>query len=139
MDRRNILMRVIIMLALLAFPVAEIWILVSLAQQYGWWVAVYIIGIALLGLQLIRDEKQQLSGRMMQNLTQGGNPMKAMFGSARNIIAGVLLVIPGVITDIIAVILLLIPIKSGGQSSPAYKGQRAANDDVIEGEFHRED
>lgn len=132
-------MRVMIMLALLAFPVAEIWILVSLAQQYGWWVAIYIIGIALLGLQLIRDEKQQLSGRMMQNLTQGGNPMKAMFGSARNIIAGVLLVIPGVMTDIIAVILLLIPIKSGGQSSPAYKGQQAANDDVIEGEFHRED
>lgn len=132
-------MRVIIILALLAFPVAEIWILVSLAQQYGWWVAVYIIGIALLGLQLIRDEKQQLSGRMMQNLTQGSNPMKAMFGSARNIIAGVLLVIPGVITDIIAVILLLIPIKNGGHHSPTYTEQRAANDDVIEGEFHRED
>lgn len=132
-------MRVVIMLALLAFPVAEIWILISLAQQYGWWVVLYIIGIALLGLQLIRDEKQQLSGRMMQNLTQGGNPMKAMFGSARNIIAGVLLIIPGVITDIIAVILLLIPIKNGGQNPPAYKGEKAANDDVIEGEFHRED
>lgn len=132
-------MRVVIMLALLAFPVAEIWTLISLAQQYGWWLALYLVGIAVLGLQLIRDEKQQFSGRMMQNLTQGGSPIKAMFGSARNIVAGVLLIIPGVITDIIAVILLLIPIKSGVQSSPAYKAQKAANDDVIEGEFHRED
>jgi len=132
-------MRIVIMLALLAFPVAEIWILISLAQQYGWWLALYLIGIAVLGLQLIRDEKLLFSGRMMQNLTQGGNPIKAMFGSARNIIAGVLLIIPGVITDIIAVILLLIPIKNSGQNLPAYKGEKAANDDVIEGEFHRED
>ncbi|OIQ96894.1 phage T7 F exclusion suppressor FxsA [mine drainage metagenome] len=132
-------MRFIIMLALLAFPVAEIWILISLAHHYGWWVAVYLIVIALLGLQLIRDEKLLFSGRMMQSLTQGGNPLKAMFGSARNIIAGILLIIPGVITDIIAVILLLIPIKNGGQNPPTYAGEKAANDDVIEGEFRRED
>ena len=77
-------MRLIFMLILLAFPIAEIWILVSLMHQYGWWVVLYLVVVALLGLQLIRDEKLLFSGRMMQSLTQGGNPMKAMFGSARN-------------------------------------------------------
>ena len=131
-------MRLILTLALLAFPIAEIWILVNLFQQYGWWVLLYLVAMVLLGLQLIRDEKLLFSGRMMQSLSQGGNPMKAMFGSARNIIAGILLIIPGVITDLIAVVLLLIPVDKNAIKSTTFK-QQAANDDVIEGEFHREE
>ena len=132
-------MRIIITLALLAFPIAEISILISLANQYGWWVLLYLVVVALLGLQLIRDEKLLFSGRMMQSLMQGGNPVKAIFGSARNIIAGILLIIPGVLTDIIAVVLLLIPVNKSGQNASKHQSRQAANDDVIEGEFHRED
>ena len=131
-------MRLILTLALLAFPIAEIWILVNLFQQYGWWVLLYLVAMVLLGLQLIRDEKLLFSGRMMQSLSQGGNPLKAMFGSARNIVAGILLIIPGVITDLIAVVLLLIPVDKSAIKSTTFK-QQAANDDVIEGEFHREE
>lgn len=131
-------MRLIVTLALLAFPIAEIWILINLFQQYGWWVLLYLVAMVLLGLQLIRDEKLLFSGRMMQSLSQGGNPMKAMFGSARNIIAGILLIIPGVLTDVIAVVLLLIPVDKSTVKSSTFK-QQAANDDVIEGEFHREE
>ena len=131
-------MRIFFLLALLAFPVLEIWILIKLAHQYGWWVLFYLVAVALLGLQLIRDEKLLFSGRMMQNLKQGGNPIKAMFGSARNIIAGILLIIPGVMTDLIAVVLLLIPVNKDVQTTSNYS-QKAANDDVIEGEFHREE
>ncbi len=131
-------MRLIITLALLAFPIAEIWILINLFHQYGWWVILYLVAMVLLGLQLIRDEKLLFSGRMMQSLNQGGNPMKAMFGSARNIIAGILLIIPGVITDLIAVVLLLIPVDKSVIKSSTFK-QQAANDDAIEGEFHREE
>ncbi|MDI1298440.1 FxsA family protein [Methylotenera sp.] len=131
-------MRLILTLALLAFPIAEIWILINLFQQYGWWVLLYLVAMVLLGLQLIRDEKLLFTGRMMQSLSQGGNPMKAMFGSARNIIAGILLIIPGVLTDIVAVVLLLIPVDKNAIKSSTFK-QQAANDDVIEGEFHREE
>ena len=131
-------MRIIITLALLVFPIAEIAILISLANQYGWWVLLYLAVVALLGLQLIRDEKLLFSGRMIQSLMQGGNPVKAIFGSARNIIAGILLIIPGVITDLIAVVLLLIPVNKSEIKSSTFK-QQAANDEVIEGEFHREE
>ena len=131
-------MRLILTLALLAFPIAEIWILVNLFQQYGWWVLLYLVAMVLLGLQLIRDEKLLFSGRVMQSLSQGGNPLKAMFGSARNIIAGILLIIPGVLTDLIAVVLLLLPVSKSEIKSSTFK-QQAANDDVIEGEFHREE
>ncbi len=151
-------MRFIILLLLLVFPIAEIWTLITLAQAYGWWLLVYLVVIGFLGLQLIRQEKLLFSARMMQNLTQGGNPIKAMFGSARTIIAGVLLMIPGVITDAIAAILLLIPSPKtpsainenathnsgfssnhGFEREPSKRQHKAANDDVIEGEFRRED
>ncbi len=131
-------MRLILTLVLLAFPIVEIWILINLFQQYGWWVLLYLVAMVLLGLQLIRDEKLLFLGRVMQSLSQGGNPMKAIFGSARNIIAGILLIIPGVLTDVIAVVLLLIPVDKSAIKSSTFK-QQAANDDVIEGEFHRED
>jgi UPF0716 protein FxsA len=136
-------MRFIFLLSLLAFPIAEIWILISLMDEYGWWVVLYLVIIAVLGLRLLRDEKLLFSGRMMQSLAQGANPVKAIFGSARNIIAAILLIIPGVMTDIIAFVLLLIPtqqqVPPDNQSGSGTYSNRAANDDVIEGEFHRED
>jgi UPF0716 protein FxsA len=130
-------MRFLIGLILLAFPFAEIFLLVELAHRYGWWLLVYLVAVGLLGLQLIRGEKLLMSAKMMQSMSAaGGNPIKAMLGSARNMVAGVLLIIPGVITDIIAVILLLIPIsKPNPNTATNAQYQKAANDDVIEGEY----
>ena len=81
---------------------------------------------------------------MMHSVTSGGNPIKTLLGSARNMVAGLLLIVPGVMTDIIAVILLLLPISkpslAGATNSqqPSHQQPRyekAANDDVIEGEY----
>lgn len=138
-------------LLLLIFPILEIWGLIELASRYGWWVLFYLVVVAMLGWRLVQDEKLLLAGRMMQNLTQGSSIGGALFGTAKNMIAGVLLIIPGVITDVLAVILLLIPSPAASKVNPArnttdrktdtqYTHQnRAANDDVIEGEFRRED
>ena len=158
-------MRFLIIAILLAFPFAELFLLVNLAHSYGWMLLVYLVVIGLLGLQLIKGEKLLLSAKMMQSVTQGGNPIKTMLGSARNMVAGVLLIIPGVISDALAVIILLIPLenfksasfKSKAQQSgatnnttnhqqtdqtkfdqPGFKQKskaNAANDNVIEGEF----
>ena len=138
-------MRFLIMLILLAFPFAELFLLIQLGDEYGWWLLLYLVVIGYLGLQLIRGEKLLISAKMMQSLSSGGNPIKTILGSARNMVAGVLLIIPGIITDIIAVILLLIPIsKPDLNSSTNNQYQRstnknAANDDVIEGEYTKID
>lgn len=148
-------MRLFILLILLAFPIAEIYLLIELADEYGWWLLVYLVAITYLGLQLIKGEKQMMSAKMMQSMQAGGNPFKTVMGSARNLVAGILLVIPGVITDIIAAILLLIPIQQAkvdpsassyqtnhsGPDGSSFEGRyrkastRPANDDIIEGEY----
>lgn len=126
---------------LLAFPVLEIWLLVELGDRYGWWLIVYLILVALLGWRLLQDEKLLVRGRMAQILTQGGTPAKAVFGSAKNIIAGILLIIPGVLSDVFAAILLLMPSAKPIFTNPqaGATNAKAANDDIIEGEFRRED
>ena len=138
-------MRLIIGLILLAFPFAEIFLLVELAHRYGWWLLVYLVVIGYLGLQLIRGEKLLMPAKMMQSLSAGGNPVKTMLGSARNMVAGVLLIIPGVMTDMIAVVLLLIPFGKpnlNATTNTQYQQssyEKAANDDVIEGEYTKID
>lgn len=144
-------MRFLIGLILLAFPFAELFLLISLADENGWWLLFYLVVIGYLGLQLIRGEKLLLTAKMMQSMAAGGNPIKIMLGSARNMVAGIFFIIPGVITDIIGVILLLLPISKQNpnpttnsydqpfqQPYQANPGARAANDDVIEGEFTHE-
>jgi UPF0716 protein FxsA len=143
-------MRLFFIIILLAFPVAEIYLLITLGQRYGWWLILYLVLVTYLGIQLIRGEKQLMSAKVMQSLKAGGNPIKTIMGSARNMVAGVLLVIPGVMTDVIAVILLLIPIQqpkvspnagsyqtdaSGFEANFNNANTRPANDDVIEGEY----
>lgn len=132
-------MRFLIFAILLAFPFLEIAVLIELCQHYGWWVLVYLVIIGYLGLKLIRSEKDLIAARMFQQMGAGGNPVSAMFSTARNMFAGVLLLIPGVISDALAVILLLIPTKNpglgqSGQNKGKYY-QASANDEVIEGEF----
>ena len=134
-------MRFLILLILLVFPFAEIYLLIQLGDAFGWWLLLYLVVIGFLGLQLFRGEKLLIAAKMMQSLSSGGNPIKTMLGSARNMVAGVLLIIPGIITDIIAIILLLIPIRkpsSNTTSNSQYQKstyKNAANDDVIEGEY----
>jgi UPF0716 protein FxsA len=130
-------MRLFMMLILLAFPVLEIWLIIDLTAQYGWWFIAYLVIVTFLGWRLIQEEKQLFAGRMMQTLAQSASPGSALFGSVKNLIAGILLLIPGLMTDGIAVILLLIP-STSSPSKAAFK-QGAANDDVIEGEYTRED
>lgn len=145
-------MRLIFLFLILAFPIAEILVLIKLFNAYGIWVLCYLVVVALLGLQLIKEEKLLFSGKMMQGMMQGGNPIKTLFGSARNMIAGILLIVPGVITDVIAAILLLIPLKESQvndaansdqpyQSPPFESSQphHKHQGEVIEGEYKREE
>ena len=131
-------MRFLIFAILLAFPFLEIAVLIELSQRYGWWVLAYLLTIGYLGLKLIRNEKDLIAARLFQQMGAGGNPLAAMFSTARNMFAGVLLLIPGVISDVIAVILLLLPAgvspTAGAQNAP-FTGRPSANDEVIEGEF----
>jgi len=124
----------ILLFILLCFPALEIYTLFRLADAIGWWLAVWLISSALFGLLLIREEKLAFFGRLVIGMQSGQHPFAAMFDSGKTLMAGVLLIFPGVISDAIALILLLIP--SRRPKMPAASMQET---DVIEGTYRREE
>lgn len=121
----------LISLILLAFPVLEVLLLVELASRLGWWLLGYLLLSAGFGVALIREERIVVFGRFVQTLQQGGHPLLAILTSAKKMIAGVLLILPGVLSDVAALVLLLLPVP-GVRRPPI-------DDGVIEGQWRRED
>ena len=116
---------------LLGFPLLELGVAVLVAQKIGWWLLVWLIGAVFIGVTLIRGEQFAIFGRLMGAVQQGQNPFRAIFSAGRVMLAGFLFIFPGVITDLLALVLLLWP--RSRQLQPAQQT------DVIEGEFRREE
>jgi len=125
-------MRLLAILAiLLAFPALELYLLIRLGAIYGWWLGGYLLFMALAGWLMIMEERLAVFGRLFHILQSGHHPVVALFASARKMIAALLLMFPGVVSDGIAVLLLLAPVPAGPR--------RRKDDGVIEGEWERED
>ena len=122
----------LVLVLLLSLPVVEGWLLFRLGDEFGWWVLVWLALAAICGALLIRMEKLVWALRIAGSLREQRSPLSALLASARSVVAGLLLIFPGVITDVLAVLLLLWPLPQGrpldGDARP----------DVIEGEYQRE-
>lgn len=127
----------IVFFILLGFPALEIVVLFRLADSIGWWLLPWLILSALAGWTLIQEERLAVFARLFSSL-QSGQPLGyAMLDSLRTLFAGVLLMFPGVISDGLAVILLLLP---RPRVSPRPPVREASEDEVIiEGEWQREE
>lgn len=121
----------LILLILLAFPVLEVVLLFELAARYGWWLLGYLVLSAIFGGLLIMEERIVVFGRLVQTLQEGRHPILALLTSAKRMIAGILLILPGVVSDVAALLLLLIPLPQPRKS--------VVEEDVIEGQWRRED
>ena len=139
-------MRLILLFGLILLPFAEIWGYFKFGSLYGWWFLLYLIVMTVLGWRLIQEEKTLVLPRLMSIMEHGGNPMALILGTAKNLMAGGLFLFPGIFSDIIAIILLLIPIKNNEERQDEFeantfnkKKDSTNKGDVIEGEYHRED
>jgi UPF0716 protein FxsA len=144
-------MRFFIIAILLGFPLAEGALLYKLAagqQGNGGWVLAWLAFAAIAGIVLIKQARFSLIARLAQALSQGHFSIAAMIDSFRTVIAGLLLIFPGIISDAMALIILLIPIREPAMANTAgFARQRSTSqpnppnnhgDQVIEGEFRRE-
>jgi UPF0716 protein FxsA len=123
-----------IVLLLLSFPVLEAIGIFWMASAIGGWVLLWLLLAAVAGVVLIRVERVAWSARLLFSLQSGAYPLGALLASGRILLAGGLLVFPGFISDAAALALLLLP----GTWKRRPPGPKAANDDVLEGEFKRE-
>ncbi len=119
---------------LLAFPLLEAVMLVVLGSGgHGWWVAAWCVLAACAGAALIKEARFALVARLAAALAEGRFNIAALVESARTVLAGLLLIYPGVISDIFALTLLLFP----SPRPVLERGRGGSGGVLIDGEFRR--
>ena len=126
--------RLLLIAILLGFPLLEAVVLVRLSETLGWWILAWVVLAAVAGMALIKEARFALVARLAQGFAEGRFSIAALTDSARTVFAGILLIYPGVVSDLIALTLLLLP---GPRFVTETARRRAPRGTIIEGEFRR--
>ena len=127
-------MRLVLIVILLGFPLLEAVVLVRLSETLGWWLFAWVLLAACAGVALIKEARFAMLARLAAGLAQGRFSIAAFTDSARTVFAGFLLVFPGVLSDLIALTLLLWP---GPRMVTESVSRPRSGGTLIEGEFRR--
>ncbi len=127
-------MRIVLIGILLGFPLLEAVVLVRLSETHGWWVLAWVVLAACAGMALIKEARFAMLARLAAGFAQGRFAITALTDSARTVVAGILLIFPGVCSDLIALTLLLWPSPRVAVESSV---RRRSNGTLIEGDFRR--
>jgi len=135
-------MRFVLLAILLGFPALDLYATARFASWTGvpmWaWIAISLIS----GLLLLRNERSAFRARTVAAL-HGEEPLlRGVVDSGRKVLAGLLLLMPGLVSDLVALALLLLPINVGRRLGPqpvAAGHARYRGADAIEGSFRRID
>ena len=96
------------LLAFLFFPALELYLLVKVGSLIGAFnMVLWVFVSALLGVWALRSQGQGIMNRVNQELSQGRVPQNAMLNGLLLFVAGVFLILPGLITDTIGILLLI--------------------------------
>ena len=126
--------RLLLIAILLGFPVLELVVLVRLSNTLGWWVLAWVVLAACAGIALMKEARFALLARLAAGFAQGRFSIAALTDSARTVIAALFLIFPGVVSDLIALTLLLLP---GPKAIVETGSIREMRGSVIDGEFRR--
>lgn len=135
------------------WPLLELWVLVKVGSSIGALpvIALVILG-AVAGLAVLRGAGWQALSLARLRMSQHASPVPALVEGFLVATAGVLLLLPGLLSDAVALLLLVGPLRrllarrwgrsvpAGvhvGQGGPMVEG-RAEQRAVIEGEYRRE-
>ncbi len=95
-------------------PLLELWLLFQLSGKFGFLPTVAIVLLTgVVGASLARWQGWQAMSRIQSDMRQGILPTKALGDGVLILVAGVLLITPGVITDIVGLSLLIPPVRAG--------------------------
>ncbi|MEP7064276.1 MAG: FxsA family protein [Betaproteobacteria bacterium] len=126
-------MRFVLFAILVGFPVLDLYASLRFAHWSGVPLWAWLTASTLSGFMLLRSERGAFRAHTVAAL-HGEQPLfRGLVDSGRKVLAGLLFIMPGVISDAFAVALLLLPINT----SERYANPRGA--DAIEGDFRRND
>lgn len=101
-----------VLLAILAWPLVEIGLFVEIGGRIGLWPTLaWVIATAAVGILVMRAEAARGQMRLRQGISALGRPEAGLGRGVFRGLAGLLLVLPGFLTDALGLILLLPPVQ----------------------------
>lgn len=86
----------------------EAWLVTQAVERIGGWpVAAWIIGAAVVGVLVIRQQGLRTFRELQASVARGELPTRLVFEGLIVLIAGILLIMPGFLSDIVGLSLLL--------------------------------
>lgn len=133
-------MRLVLLLILLAFPALDLYATMRFAHWSGvptWlWLAISTGS----GLMLLRNERVAFRANVLAALHGEQSLLRGVVDSGRKVLAGLLLLLPGIVSDLFALALLMLPINTGHRfgPQPAAAGRSPhGRHEALDGEFRR--
>ncbi|MEP7180949.1 MAG: FxsA family protein [Betaproteobacteria bacterium] len=135
-------MRFLLLAIVLAFPLVDLYATVRIARWTGVPVWAWLGTALAAGLFLLANERVAFRANLAAAM-HGEQPLlRGLLDSGRKVLAGFLLVVPGVISDVLALVLLALPLNVGSrfEPQPAGAGRHGApRGDALDADFRRID
>ena len=128
-------MRFVLLAIVLAFPLLDLYATVRVARWTGAPVWIWLALPMTTGLLLLRNERGNFRSHIAAAMHGEQSLLRGLVDSGRKVAAAVLFLLPGIVSDLIALVLLALPINLGRRveahaDSGAY---------TMDGSYHRID
>lgn len=98
----------ILILLLIIVPIAELIILVQLGRAIGFWYTLGILIIlGLIGFIMVRKQGFSVLQNIRRDMALGIAPGQSLLNGLMVLLGGILLIIPGLISDLVGLLLLI--------------------------------
>ncbi|BCE02078.1 FxsA family protein [Marinicellulosiphila megalodicopiae] len=135
--------------ALIALVVIELYTLVAVAEVVGVLGTIGLaIGTAIVGLNILAGQTKRQMFKLQQAIQAGRNPQEVVAEGIWMLICGLMLLVPGLLTDVVGVMLLIPFIRQWlvakgyapkfNMPFSGFRPQNEPEEDVVEGEFYEE-
>ena len=99
-------------LILVLLPLLELWLLIKAGQLVGFWATLgLLVAAGVLGAVVLSRQSRGALRRAAKAIEEGRPPVADALDSALLMMAGLLLITPGFLTDVMALLLLMPPLR----------------------------
>jgi UPF0716 protein FxsA len=106
-------MGAILLVLLIAVPIAELWVIVQVADGIGiLWTLLLLFGISIAGARLLKQQGTSTWKRLRETTARGGIPTEEVTDGFMILLGGALLLTPGFLTDVVGLSLLIPPARA---------------------------
>jgi UPF0716 protein FxsA len=101
------------LLVLIALPVVEVFVFIEVGHAIGWLLAiVLLLGTSVIGARLLRIQGRSAIERVSLAVSEHRAPARAAVDGALGFLGGVLLAVPGFVTDVLGALLMFPPTRT---------------------------